>query len=353
MRALLSVYDQRGIVDLATGLQEIGCELISTGGTGSRLVEAGLKVTPVSDVTKSPEILAGRVKTLHPSIHGGILARRDQEDDLTVLREHGIDLIDIVVVNFYPFLEVVSSGKVAPEAALENIDVGGPALLRAAAKNYRDVVVLGDPDDYEDVLAELLRYSAVREKTRAKLAAKAFALTSAYDAYIAAWLSKTSGEDFPSQFSLPLTKVQDLRYGENLHQRAALYTDIPRTNESMTPVTVTGASVRSTVRSCLSITISTWMRLGPWSTTLPHPQSLLLNTQIRQGSPRDVTFSTRTKRPTAATRLRPTEALLGSIEGWTRRQLRPWWASTLKPSSPQVSAGRPFVFSDGRRRFDF
>ncbi|HZT97199.1 MAG TPA: bifunctional phosphoribosylaminoimidazolecarboxamide formyltransferase/IMP cyclohydrolase [Chloroflexota bacterium] len=240
MRALLSVYDQRGIVDLATGLQELGCEVVSTGGTAAALIEAGVRVTAVSDITKFPEILAGRVKTLHPAVYGGILARRADEDDLTVLREHGIELIDLVAVNFRPFPPATSSREESAPM-LEDVDVGGPALLRAAAKNHRDVAVLADPDDYEDVLAELLRYGAVREKTRARLAAKAFALTSAYDAYIAAWMAKQAGEDFPARFSLPLTKIQDLRYGENLHQRASLYADAPQSEADRRPHTVVGA----------------------------------------------------------------------------------------------------------------
>lgn len=241
MRALLSVYDQTGIVDLATGLKEMGCDLISTGGTGQALTDAGLEVEKISDITKFPEILAGRVKSLHPTVYAGILARRDEEDDTSVLAEHGIDLIDIVVVNFYPFLQVMSRSDVSEEELLENIDVGGPALLRAAAKNYHHVVVLSDPEDYEDVLAELLRYQAVREKTRRRLAAKAFGLTSAYDAYIASWMSRLAGDSFPARFSVPLHKIQDLRYGENLHQQAALYTDIPAGTEMPHPPTVAGA----------------------------------------------------------------------------------------------------------------
>ena len=195
MRALLSVYDQTGIIDLATGLKEMGCDLISTGGTGQALTDAGLEVEKISDITKFPEILAGRVKSLHPTVYAGILARRDEEDDTSVLAEHGIDLIDIVVVNFYPFLQVMSRSDVSEKELLENIDVGGPALLRAAAKNYHHVVVLSDPEDYEDVLAELLRYQALREKTRRRLAAKAFGLTSAYDAYIASWMSRRGRTD--------------------------------------------------------------------------------------------------------------------------------------------------------------
>ncbi len=242
MRALLSVHDRRGLVDLATGLRELGCELLATDGTYRQIEEAGLKATRISDVTRFPEILAGRVKTLHPAIHGGILARRDHADDRAVLEEHGIGLIDVVVVNLYPFAEALHASAEDESAVVESIDIGGPALLRAAAKNASDVVVLADPDDYEDVLAELMRYSAVREKTRRRLAAKAFAITAAYDSYIAAWTARWSGEPFPARISVSMSKLQDLRYGENLHQRAALYTDRPPQLGNAISATVAGAS---------------------------------------------------------------------------------------------------------------
>jgi phosphoribosylaminoimidazolecarboxamide formyltransferase/IMP cyclohydrolase len=226
-RALISVSDRRGIRELASGLAELGYEIVSSGGTWEELHSTGIESTKVSDVTQFPEILAGRVKTLHPSIHGGILARRDHEDDMSVIAEHGIGLIDVVVVNLYAFVETLTSVGVTHEDIVEKIDVGGPSLLRAAAKNYRDVAVLCDPDDYEDTLAELIRYSALKEKTRRRLAAKAFALTAAYDANIAAWMAGPSTDPFPDAIALPLAKCQDLRYGENLHQQAALYTDLP------------------------------------------------------------------------------------------------------------------------------
>jgi len=227
LKALLSVSNRRGLVDFASGLIELGYELISSGGTWDELTAAGVDSTKVADLTKFPEILAGRVKTLHPAIHGGILARRDHEDDLSVLAEHGIDLIDLVVVNLYPFVETLTKQDISEKQLIEKIDVGGPALLRAGAKNFRDVAVVCDPDDYEDVLAELMRYHALRDKTRRRLAAKAFATTAAYDANIASWMSGATTEPFPSALTLPLAKVQDLRYGENLHQQAALYSDLP------------------------------------------------------------------------------------------------------------------------------
>jgi phosphoribosylaminoimidazolecarboxamide formyltransferase/IMP cyclohydrolase len=241
MRALLSVYDKRGVVDLAAGLAEMGVELLSTGGTYGILTEAGLSVERVADVAAFPEILDGRVKTLHPSIFAGILARRENEADLVTLQEHGIKPIDIVVVNFYPFLATMLRPNAEEADMVEAIDIGGPALLRAAAKNYHNVIALCDPEDYEDVLAELLRYHDIREKTRRRLATKAFARTAAYDGYIAAWLSSRFGDLFPAQFSVPLNKLQDLRYGENLHQQAALYTDVPRDHDLPLAPTVANA----------------------------------------------------------------------------------------------------------------
>jgi len=240
-KALLSVSDRRGVVDLASGLEELGYQLVSTGGTWEALDAAGLHPVRVSDLTEFPEILAGRVKTLHPAIYGGILARRDVDEDLLVLAEHGIDLIDLVVVNLYPFVETASQRGASSESVVEQIDIGGPALLRAAAKNHRHVGVLCDPDDYEDTLAELLRYHALRDKTRQRLAAKAFALTATYDANIASWMSSSAGELFPASVTIPIVKVQDLRYGENLHQQAALYTDVSPTDGVSPTRTVAGA----------------------------------------------------------------------------------------------------------------
>lgn len=240
-RALISVSDQRGVIDLASGLEELGYQLIATGGTWQSLSHAGLRPVHVSDITKFPELLAGRVKTLHPALYAAILARRDEEADLTVLAEHGIDPIDIVAVNLYPFLQSKEAADATEETILNHVDIGGVSLLRAAAKNFRHVVVLSDPDDYEDILAELMRYHALREKTRRRLAAKAFAATAAYDGYIASWMSMWSGANFPPSLTVPMTKVEDLRYGENLHQQAALYTDVPSGAELPRRPTVAGA----------------------------------------------------------------------------------------------------------------
>lgn len=240
VKALLSVWDLRGIEDLASGLDELGYELIATGAAWDALHEAGLKPVKVADVTRFPEILAGRVNTLHPTIHAGILARRGREEDVSVLAEHGMDLIDLVVVNLHPFARVLASNGREEADVIDHIDIAGPALLRAAAANFADVGVLCDPDDYEDVLAELMRYRALRHKTRRRLAAKAFGITAAYDAAIASWVGGPVTDPFPQTMAVPLVKREDLRYGENLHQRAALYTDVPADLEDQ-PATVAGA----------------------------------------------------------------------------------------------------------------
>ncbi|AFZ69154.1 bifunctional phosphoribosylaminoimidazolecarboxamide formyltransferase/IMP cyclohydrolase [Deinococcus peraridilitoris] len=220
MRALISVSDKTGVVEFARALTEGGHEVLSTGGTLAALLEAGVQATAVSDVTGFPEILDGRVKTLHPAIHGGILARRD-EGHLGELRAHGIAAIDLVCVNLYPFRETVARGVDLAEA-LENIDIGGPAMLRAAAKNFPGVIVLVDPSDYARVLEGELSIDE-----RRALAAKAFAHTSSYDAAITAYLGADSAahgtEELPGEIDLQLSRTTELRYGENPHQAAAVY----------------------------------------------------------------------------------------------------------------------------------
>lgn len=219
MWALLSVSDKRGIEAFAAGLVELGYEIVSTGNTARTLAAAGIPVRPVSDVTGFPEILGGRVKTLHPAIHAGILARRDDPGHMAALDVHGIAPIDIVAVNLYPFSETIARPDVSFAEAIEQIDIGGPALVRAAAKNHDSVLVVVSPDDYDPVLTAL-RSEAVTPDLRRRLAARAFAHTAAYDAAIAAYLSD---EPFPETLPLAFRKAQDLRYGENPHQRAALY----------------------------------------------------------------------------------------------------------------------------------
>ena len=223
-RALLSVSDKHGLTDFARALAARGVELLSTGGTAQLLRNAGISVREVADYTGFPEIMAGRVKTLHPRIHGGLLARRGTDEP--VMREHGIEPIDLLVVNLYPFAATIARSDCTFAAAIDNIDVGGPAMLRAAAKNHADVTVIVDPADYASVLRELDSSGATSIDTRSRLAAKAFAHTAGYDAVVSAYLLRVQQlptERFPDLLPLLLHKAQELRYGENPHQRAAFY----------------------------------------------------------------------------------------------------------------------------------
>jgi len=222
-RALISVSDKAGLVPFARALIEHGFALISTGGTAKALADAGLDATEVAAVTQFPEMLDGRVKTLHPAIHGGLLARRDRDDHLAALAEHGIGAIDLLVCNLYPFAETVASGASRADC-VENIDIGGVALIRAAAKNHEFVAVVTDPAEYEAVLAEMTgRDGAVGAKMRRALAAKAFALTAAYDAAIAGWMAREEGIAFPERIAFAGRLVEVTRYGENPHQAGAFY----------------------------------------------------------------------------------------------------------------------------------
>ena len=225
MRALLSVSDREGIVELARGLLEAGAECYATDGTRAHLAEHGIETRPVSDLTESHEILGGRVKTLHPKIFAGLLARRDQPDHLAQLAEHGIKQIDMVVVNLYPFAQAVADGATTLDQALEQIDIGGVALLRAAAKNFPGVAAVSDPTQYASVLRDVRALKAVSPETRQKLAAEAFALTAAYDAHISGYLNQQAGTMFPNRLTLVVEKKADLRYGENPHQLGAFYAD--------------------------------------------------------------------------------------------------------------------------------
>jgi phosphoribosylaminoimidazolecarboxamide formyltransferase/IMP cyclohydrolase len=218
MKALLSVYDKSGLVELARGLHELGWELVASGGTATALSQAGLPVTPVEELTHSPEMLSGRVKTLHPSIHGAILADRAKTEHRADLANRGIAPIDLVVCNLYPFMA---------RPSVETIDVGGPTMVRAAAKNHAFVGVVVDPDDYARVLDELRRSASLSDETRRRLARAAFAHTAAYDAAIATWLDPP-GEPLPPTIHLALERAGDLRYGENPHQRGARYRQMGR-----------------------------------------------------------------------------------------------------------------------------
>jgi len=221
MRAILSVSNKTGIADLARGLQELDVQIFSTGGTKKSLEVAGIKVHGVSELTGFPEILDGRVKTLHPVVHGGILARRDLPEHMAELAQNRIEAIDIVAVNLYPFVETVSRGDVSLDEALENIDIGGPTMIRAAAKNFPSVLVIVDPRDYGPILSRL-RQGNVDLAERKRLAQKAFQHVAIYDTAIAQYLNE---ETFPEQMTIALKKAYQLRYGENPHQKAVFYTE--------------------------------------------------------------------------------------------------------------------------------
>ncbi|MDC4223345.1 MAG: bifunctional phosphoribosylaminoimidazolecarboxamide formyltransferase/IMP cyclohydrolase [Candidatus Manganitrophus sp.] len=225
-RAILSVYDKEGIIDFAQGLQSLGVEILSTGGTYKLLKEKGIQVKEVSEHTGFPEMLDGRVKTLHPKIHGGILGRRDDPKHLEQMKTQGIEPIDLVAVNLYPFKATIAKPNVTLEEAIENIDIGGPTMLRSAAKNYKDVAVIIDPKDYAAVLDEMKRSGGeISEAKRYDLAKKVFFTTSDYDRTISSYLEGREGkaERFPDHLVLQFEKVQSLRYGENPHQQAAFY----------------------------------------------------------------------------------------------------------------------------------
>ena len=234
MRALLSVSDREGIVELAKGLIDAGAECFATDGTRTHLTDSGIEgIRPVSDLTETNEILGGRVKTLHPKIFAGLLARRDQPDHLAQLAEHGIEQIDIVVVNLYPFAQTVQQPDTSLDQALEHIDIGGVALLRAAAKNFPGVAAVSSPTQYASVLRDVKAQGSVSPETRQKLAGEAFAMTAAYDAQIASYLNVATGTVFPSRLTMVVEKKADLRYGENPHQLGAFYTDPAHTGGSI------------------------------------------------------------------------------------------------------------------------
>jgi phosphoribosylaminoimidazolecarboxamide formyltransferase/IMP cyclohydrolase len=226
-RALLSVYEKDGVVELARGLRELGVELLSTGGTARALTDAGIELQSVEEFTGFPEMMDGRVKTLHPRLYGGVLARRDDPEHVRAAEEHGIAQIDLVCVNLYPFERTVARDGVSAEEARENIDIGGPTMIRAAAKNHPFVAVLVDPADYEPVLAELRTSEGlISAATRERLATVAFAYTARYDAAISRWFSARTYEGFPPRWASSYEKVMDLRYGENPHQPGAFYAEV-------------------------------------------------------------------------------------------------------------------------------
>ena len=218
-RALVSVSDKTGLVEFVKGLVDCGYEIISTGGTKRALEAAGIHPIGISDVTGFPEIMDGRVKTLHPKVHGALLCVRSNPDHVHQLQELGIEYIDLVCVNLYPFKETVLKPGVTHEEIIENIDIGGPSMLRSASKNYQSIPVLCDPKDYDKVLEEIRENHETTLETRERLAAKVFRHTARYDAMIADYLTKKTHEEFPESMTITFDKVQDLRYGENLIKR--------------------------------------------------------------------------------------------------------------------------------------
>ncbi len=220
-RALISVSDKSGIIELAKKIDSLGIEILSTGGTANKIREAGVNVVDVADYTGFPEMMGGRVKTLHPKVHGGILALRNDQSHMGAAEQNDVQMIDMVVVNLYPFEETIKKDGVTEEEAIENIDIGGPSMVRSAAKNFAHVTVLTDPNDYELVLKEIAKNGETSVETRKKLARKAFTLTARYDSMIENYLRESLGE--PELLSLHYEKVASLRYGENPHQKAAFF----------------------------------------------------------------------------------------------------------------------------------
>lgn len=234
-KALISVSDKTGLVEFAKSLTKLGVTILSTGGTLKEIEKNGVMATSVDAFTGFPEMLDGRVKTLHPKLHGGILADRTKADHLEQMKQHGLSSIELVVVNLYPFVNTVQKKGVQLEEAIENIDIGGPSLIRGAAKNHKNTVVITDVNDYALVISELEKQKGISEEFAYKMAVKAFNHTASYDAAIAAWLNKRDQIDFPETLTLTYKKKQSLRYGENPHQKAAFYEPV-FTKSEFTPI---------------------------------------------------------------------------------------------------------------------
>src|SRR5262249_41950076 len=242
-RALISVYEKEGVEAFARALANLGWELVSSGGTATYLEDEGLEVTRVEDVTQAPEMLGGRVKTLHPRIHAGILARRDLADDVATLAEHDIEPFDLVCVNLYPFAKVAGERGRTEAEVVEMIDVGGPSMLRAAAKNFAHVAVVSSPTQYTDVLTELRLGGELSHETRRRLAREAFETTAVYESTIVNWFG--DAHRFPDQLTIALRKVTDLSYGENPHQAAAYYREVGARRDLLSQVEQLGGKALS------------------------------------------------------------------------------------------------------------
>ena len=232
-RALISVYDKRGIVDFARELKKLGWEIISTGGTFKTLEEAGVECIKVEDVTSFPEILDGRVKTLNPYIHGGLLYNREDNSHKKTINDMKIKAIDLVINNLYPFEETINKVGVTKEEIIENIDIGGPSMIRAAGKNYKDVTVIVDPGDYEKILGELRERDETTLSTRQYLARKVFNYTAYYDTLISNYFNEIENVDFPEKLTFAYQSKKELRYGENPHQEASFYEDVVKSEGTL------------------------------------------------------------------------------------------------------------------------
>lgn len=300
-RALIGVSDKAGLLELATGLHAAGVEIVSTGGTAKVIANAGVPVTPVEQVTGFPESLDGRVKTLHPRVHAGLLADQGNDDHVAQLKKLDIAPFDLLVVNLYPFAQTVASGA-SPEDCVENIDIGGPAMVRAAAKNHGSVAVVVDPARYDWVL-ERVAEGGFELADRKRLAAQAYAHTAAYDTAVASWFANSyapaDDSGFPDFTGATWERADVLRYGENPHQKAALY-------KSAQPGWRTPSSC--TARPCRTTTTSTPTPPGAPRSTSPSPPSRSSSTRTRAASPWAWTSPRRTARRTRATRFRPTAA---------------------------------------------
>ena len=230
--ALISVFDKKGVVDFAKELSKLGVNIISTGGTAVALQKSKIKIKEISEITGFPEMLDGRVKTLHPIIHAGLLAKRDKKLHMETLKKHNINTIDFVVCNLYPFEDTIQKPKVSIDEVIENIDIGGPTLIRAAAKNYEDVLVITNPEQYSKIINILKSNSKISLEYRKKLAVEAFSHTAQYDSIVSAYLRKRWGQEIlPENYTLTMRKIQEMRYGENPHQKGAFYKSIPIVNE--------------------------------------------------------------------------------------------------------------------------
>ena len=289
-RAILSVTDKSGLVDFARKLAGLGVELVSTGGTAKLLRDSGITVKDISELTGFPEMLDGRVKTLHPKVHGGILHRREDSGHRAAIAEHGIPAIDMVVVNLYAFEKTAAKPGVHFEELIENIDIGGPSMIRSAAKNFQDVAVVTSPNDYAAIAEEMASADgALSRETKWRLAQKAFATTAAYDSAIASTLERVgvdfalhTAEGFPRNLRLAFQKVSDLRYGENPHQKAAMYTDGSGAGVANARQ-VQGKELSYNNIVDLQAALSTCKRHGTWRRSLMRQSAPSSNTQIPAG----------------------------------------------------------------------